>query len=282
MTRWFLLLLICCVGASCGQTHAALAEEQSRLSVQARPFSCVALRAPDGADMVALPFAAAMRFALRPAAAQQTREALPAPARAAVLLLYGVPADATLQQLSALSARLKTRFAASLVLLAPTGAVRSARSTGLGALGMRWLTYGKSIAMSSGAVDVHVLPRDDRPHARSLAIVHLKVPYMDVGIAYPAAQQDVVTRVPEEDVLIVDLDQLTADDLSPRTLSMLDPGLAIIVDGAKRLRRQAPLTEFVDRLYEMWIDVYTVDSSAPLIVTADAHGVFLPLHGRHA
>ena len=278
-----LALFICCLAAP-WNSQQAMAEQQSKLSVQARPFSSVTLLAADGSSIVALPFAAARRFPLR--LDRQPGAVAPSPpGRASVLLLYGVPANATRQQLVDLSARLSTRWTAPLVLLAPASAVSALGdepTLTTGVPHMSWLTYGRRVAIPSGVVDVHVLPREPRTYPRTLAVVHVKVPFMDVGVAYPVAQQTVRTRPPEEDVLIIDLDQLRVDDLSSRTLSMLDPGMAIIIDGAKRLRKQADLTEFADRLYEMWIDVYTVDSSAPLVVTADSHGVILPLHGRHA
>ena len=278
---WFLPLLACCIGVVCGCAQGALAaEEQSRLTVQAKPFPCVSVQAPDGTNVVALPFQAAARLAPPPSGG--ARKGVSSPVRAALLLLYGVPANLTAPQLSALSARLQSRFAVPFVLLAPTDAVFPGAASTVRTRRMRWLSYGKSVILPSGAVDVHVLPQDNQVRSRSLAIVHLRVPYMDVGIAYPVARQPVHARPPEQDVLIVDLGQLTVNDFSPRALSMLDPGMAVILDGSTRLSRQPDLTQFVDRLYEMWIDVYTVDSPVALTVIADPHGVFLPLHGRHA
>lgn len=263
-----------------------MAERHSRLSVQARPFSNVVVQAADGSSVVMLPFVAARRFAARSsqhsgAVAQASRLT---PVRASVLLLYGVPANATRLQLSDLSSRIAALWTAPLILLAPASNVRASGHEPpqiAGAARMRWLPFGLRTATLAGVVDVHVLPHDAHTSTRTLAIVHVKVPYMDVGVVYPVAQQSVKTHPPEEDVLVVDLDELRVDDLSSRTLSMLDPGMAIIVDAAGRLRKQAELTEFADRLYELWIDVYTVDSSAPLVVVADSRGVILP-HGRHA
>ncbi len=289
MMRRLLTVLVgfmCCLAAPGTPPHA-MAEQQSTLSVQARPLSSITVQAADGSSIVALPFAAAMRFSPRsgrqpdPGAAERGLAGV----RASVLVLYGVPTTVTQRQLIDLSARLATFCTAPLILLAPTGAASASgheRALIAGASRIRWLAFGRRAAIPSGVVDVHVLPREPHTHARTLAVVHVKVPYMDVGVAYQVAQEAVKTHPPEEDVLIVDLDQLRVDDLSSHTLSMLDPGMAIIIDGAQRLRKQAELTEFADRLYEMWIDVYTVDSSAPLVVTADARGVILPLHGRHA
>ena len=281
-----LAFYIFCLGAP-GVSQRVLAEQQSRLSVQARPFSSVTVQAADGSSIAAMPFAAAWRFPVRHGGKHGggATSSKPSPTGVSVLLLYGVLGNATRSQLNDLSRRLAPLWTARLTLLAPagrSGAVGRVSPLNTGVPGMRWLPFGERVAIPSGAVDVHVLPREPDTYTRTLAVVHVKVPYMELGVAYPVAPQAVKTRAPEVDVLIVDLDQLRADDLSSRTLAMLDPGMAIIIDGAQRLRQRAELTEFADRLYELWIDVYTVDSSTPFVVTADSRGVILPLHGRHA
>lgn len=252
--------------ASAGAADEAMGAV-SKLTVQALPHAAIMLTAPGGSRIVAIPYSALGQCGGSGAPGERT----------GVVVVYGVPEGVDAHRLATESARARAEYrpealwGVSAVLPGPASAS-----------GVNWLRDRKAVLTGQNVeLSVSILPVAGASSRSAWALLHLHAPHLGIAVVYPVPLQSVSPWPDEHDVLILQADPI-AGRVDSRALSILDPGVAVLIDDHRLLRRHARLGELVDRLYDLWIDVYTVDGATPFTLWADPHGVFLPLHGHHA
>lgn len=239
----------------------------SKLIVQALPHAAITLTTPNGSRIVAIPYSALSRCQGSPVQVE----------RATAVVVYAVPRGVDSHRLGVESAGARAEYhpealwGVSAVLPGPEPLPGVAWLHGTGAI-----VVGQHVELS-----VSVLPVSGTTSESAWALLHLHAPHLGVAVVYPVPPQPGSPWPDEHDVLVLQADPLAAG-VDSRALSILDPGVAVLIDEHHLLRRHTRLAELVDRLYDLWVDVYTVEGATPLTLWADPHGVFLPLHGHHA
>jgi len=137
-----------------------------------------------------------------------------------------------------------------------------------------------------GHMQVAVYPLSGRmtPQHGDLALVQLAVPDLAVGIVLQGSVGNPATAPappPTCRVLIVPVTCVAAAAVS-RDVAALDVDLAVILDPQDQLRKDPIALSAVDRLYELWVDVYRVRGHDSFAARVGVRGLVLPDRGRHA
>ncbi len=280
VTRLALMIFMFTATIYPSATSAQITLQSSRLVVQAKPFPCITVFSPTGHSLVAIPYSSlsALSKALR---------LNWVPARVDTAVLYAVPIDLkrahTLSPHAlAIAQGVKNYFHAMRVLIVP---IVLPTKEPVGVLQTRevlCLARDKPLSIDGvGSVEAGLLPQIRGDDSETLALLHIDAPFLKMGILYQTVRQPASQWPKDHGVLILQLSKVS-ERVSAKSLSVLDPDVAVLINDTGKDKLGAPLTQLIEQLYEMWVDVYEVKSGPPLVMTAGEHGLFLPSFGKHA
>ncbi len=241
----------------------------SRLVAQAKPYASLTVEAPSHEVAVALPYSSLAGLE-RDTNAAPTR-------RVQAVIVYDVPALRAQSDWVRMVQIIHGHYRAQKILLAPVSLTFQHLGPGKTQVGQTWLHRdGKETVPGVGAVSVHVLPRTDNG-AQSLAMLQIDAPHVSVGVIYRVPAQSNGAWPREHEVIVLQLSKLyPVVDL--RSLTILDPEVAIVLNDQEMRPSDPALTSMIEHLRDLWVDVYQVSSNRPFVILAGSHGLLLPMH----
>ena len=108
-------------------------------------------------------------------------------------------------------------------------------------------------------------------------MLHIDAPHVSVGVIYRVPAQTNGAWPREHDVIVLQLSKL-APVVDLRSLTVLDPEVAIVLDDQGKHPANPAQVSMIEHLRDLWVDVYQVSSSRPFVILAGSHGLLLPMH----
>ncbi len=244
-------------------------ETASRIVAQAQPYAALTVLTPSQEAVVALPYSSLPGLA-RDSSAPPAR-------RVRAAIVYDIPTLLTSPDWARLFQTIHRRFRPQNILLAPESLAPSHSSPPETEAGQIWLRRDRAeVVQGLCTVSIHVLPRAD-DSAQPLAMLHIDAPHVSVGVIYRVPAQTNGAWPREHDVIVLQLSKL-APVVDLRSLTVLDPEVAIVLDDQGKHPADPAQVSMIEHLRDLWVDVYQVSSSRPFVILAGSHGLLLPMH----